>query len=290
VTAVTREEGGSDMPSGVNIKKVNYDEPSTLVKALEGTEVLIITMSVMAPRDMQFKLITAAAEANVPWVIPNEWGCDSANSEMFQDIVIGQAILAARKQIESLGKSNWTSILCGFWYEYSLSTSPVMYGFDFKNRAVTLYDDGNTNINTSTWQQCGRAVASLLSLPFESTSGPSLSQFKNKPVYISSFNVSQRDMLASVLRVTSTKESDWTITYEPSAKRFKDGQEQFAKGDRIGFGKLLYARVFYPDESGDFEKRHGLQNELLGLPKEDIDESTKVAIKMAEQGSPFGQH
>ncbi|KAK9323714.1 hypothetical protein V1517DRAFT_337593 [Lipomyces orientalis] len=287
ITAISREDSTSEMPAGVEVKKVNYDDQSSLVKALQGTDMLIITMSVMAPRDSESKLVEAAAEANVPWIMPNEWGGDHTDAQLVQDIIIGQSKLDNRAHIEKLGKSSWVGLTCGFWYEYSLSFSPLLYGFDFVNRAVTFYDDGNTSINTSTWAQCGRAVASLLSLKVhrdsEDDESPCLTNFKNESVYISSFRVSQRDMLSSVMRVTNTAEQDWKVEYEPTNERFKAGQEQFKKGDRAGFAKLLYARVFYPDGSGDFEAKHVLSNDMLGLPKENIDEATKTAIKMAEQ-------
>ncbi|CAF1274666.1 unnamed protein product [Adineta steineri] len=76
ITAITREDSTSKMPPGVEVKKVNYDDPSSLVEALKGQEVLIITMAVTAPKEQQTKLIEAAAAANVPWVLPNEYGGD----------------------------------------------------------------------------------------------------------------------------------------------------------------------------------------------------------------------
>ncbi|CAF0806414.1 unnamed protein product [Adineta steineri] len=74
ITALTREDSTSKMPPGVDVKKVNYDDPSSLVEALKGQEVLIITMAVTASKEQQTKLIEAAAAANVPWVLPNEFG------------------------------------------------------------------------------------------------------------------------------------------------------------------------------------------------------------------------
>ena len=74
VTAITRPDSSNKIPDGVHsIKKANYDDHSQLVEALKGQEVLIVTMSVFAPPESQFKLIDAAAEAGVKWVMPNEW-------------------------------------------------------------------------------------------------------------------------------------------------------------------------------------------------------------------------
>jgi hypothetical protein len=138
-----------------------------------------------------------------------------------------------------------------------------------------------------TLPQSGRAVANLLTLPLESTTGPSLSGFKNRLVYTASFCLSQRDMFESVLRVTGTKPEDWDIRYETTIQRFADGQNQLAEGDRAGFGKLLYSRGFFQDGSGNYEARRGLHNEILGLEKEHIDDFSKIAIARVESGSTY---
>ena len=57
----------------------------------------------------------------------------------------------------------------------------------------------------------------------------------------------------------------------------------------LGFGKLLYARIFYPDEPGNFDKHYGVSNDKLGLPEEDMDEATKRAVKRSEAGVGYGQ-
>jgi hypothetical protein len=270
------------------VKHVNYDDPATLVEALKGQEALIITMAVTAPPDSQEKLIEAAAAANVAFVLPNTWGIDSDNAEMGKDTFIAKAQLAAREKIEKLGKSAWIGVTCGFWYEYSLAAGDVSYGFDFQTKTVTLYDEGKVRMNTSTWPQCGRAVAKLLALPLHSDDGsPCLNDYKNKTVYISSFNIGQRDMLESVERVTGEK---WEVKYQPVKERYAEGVKEFQGGSRSGFGKLLYARPFYPDGSGEFEKTHGLQNDVLGLPKEDLDEYTKIAFDMVKKAIEEGRY
>lgn len=289
VTAITRADSTSKVAAAVTAAKVNYDDHESLVKALRGQEVLIITMAVTAPPEQQTKLIDAAAAANVPWVLPNEWGSDGTNVELGKETLLGEKQTKYRAQIEQLGKSSWIGIACSFWYEYSLSHGVETYGFDFKNRTVTFIDDGNTRINTSTWPQCGRGIAGLLSLKVlpdnENDKSPCLSQFRNKFVYMSSFLVSQKDMLDSVMRVTGSTREDWKVSYEPSKERYKSGMEELKKGNRYGFARLLYTRMFYPDGSGDYESSKGLHNGILGLPKEDLDESTKIALKMAEENT-----
>lgn len=113
-----------------------------------------------------------------------------------------------------------------------------------------------------------------------------LENFKDKVVYIKSFTVSQRDMLASALRVTGTTEADWAIMKEPSHERWANGVVEMRTGSREGFAKMLYTRIFYPDGCGNIEHK-GTLNALLQLPTEDIDEATKIALDRAKN-TPWG--
>ncbi|KAL8760294.1 MAG: hypothetical protein Q9184_003389 [Pyrenodesmia sp. 2 TL-2023] len=289
VTAITREGGTSQMPAGIEVKKVNYDDHSALTEALRGQDVLIITMGVRAPPDQQTKLIEAAAAADVPWVLPNEFGNDNANESLRDDVMINAVKTQYRELIEKLGKSSWIGIACGFWYEFCLGMGPNTYGFDIKNRSLVLFDEGTQAISTSTLPQVGRGVASLLGLKIlrddENDKSPCLSDFKNKFAYIASFVVNQKQMLESVLRVTKTEEKDWKISHESSKERFQKGDEMFKAGDFQGLRLAMFARNFYPDESGNFAATRGLDNDKLGLPKEDLDEYTKLAIQWATDGT-----
>ena len=161
------------------------------------------------------------------------------------------------------------------------------FGIDIRTRKATFFDDGKRKITSSTWQQCGNALAALLSLP-ESGASPSLSDWKNKPLYISSFTVSQRDMLDSLHRVMGTKDSDWEIKYEETSTRYKRGKDEMKEGKITGFATQLYTRQFFPDGAGEFGNKRELCNDLLSLPKEELDEATKRTVDMVQSGwNPF---
>ncbi|KAL9605860.1 MAG: hypothetical protein Q9179_000970 [Wetmoreana sp. 5 TL-2023] len=148
-----------------------------------------------------------------------------------------------------------------------LGGGPDRYGFDFKKRSLILFDGGEVAINTSTSPQCGPAIANLLSLkelPDDETDGsPTLSQFRNGSIYISSFRVSQRDMFESVKRVTGTTDTD---------------------------SKITYGRMFFPTGDGDYQSSLGLHNDLLGLPAEDLDEFTAIGVRIGENGELSQSH
>ncbi|KAK4543266.1 hypothetical protein LTR36_005816 [Oleoguttula mirabilis] len=273
VTAITRPDSTSSMPAGLHdIKKADYSDHDSLVKALSGQDFLIITMGIMAAKDSQQKLVDAAKEAGIKYIMPNEWGMDVAqNEQLGNDTMLGPGHLAMREYIEKAGLT-WISMACGFWYEFSLSGAEMRYGFDFKEKKVTLFNDGNIKLYTSTWPQVGRAVAKLLARE-------DLESFKNAAVHVYSFYISQRDMLASVLHVTGDKESDWTITTEDVQERFERGMKILQGGNWHGFAIALYSRCFFPDVVPSQEGR--FDNEKLGLPQEDLDQYTKIAVGYA---------
>jgi hypothetical protein len=220
--------------------------------------------------------------------MPNEYSPEFGDNEALgKSIIVYDHVNNTRRQIGKAGMS-WTSLTSSYWYEFSLAGSPSRYGFDFGKKELTTFDDGNVKINTSTWDQSGRAVAKLLSLKIlpedESDQSPTLSLWWNRALHISSFLLSQRDMLASVLRVTGENESDWTIKSQPAEERFKHAVDLIQSGDRSGFELAMYTRCFFKDGVGNYEKDGKLDNDILGLPMEDLDEATAFAVRMAETG------
>lgn len=289
VTGLTRPDSKSELPTGIHaVAKADYDDKATLVQALRGQEVLIITLPSGPQNDTQKKLIDAAIEAGVKYIMPNEYGTDQSNVSLRNDTVIGALAMEIRDYIEKAGKgkTHWIALSCSFWYEFSLAGSAARYGFDFDNKSLTLFDDGKQKICTSTWAQCGRAVAKLFSLPILPEGGrdsePTIGAFEDKAVFITSFVVNQQEMFESVLRVTGDKESGWTVSNESSAERYKRGAELAKQGDSTGYVMMLYSRVFYPNGGGDFSNK--VVNDVLSLPKEDLDAMTKDALKLHDTG------
>jgi hypothetical protein len=265
---------------------VDYDDESTIVEALKGIQFLVNTIGFHAPPDTEKKLIKAAAKAGVTYIMPSFYGYDPLNIKFQQDL-FGPGAVKILKDIENLNGPAYVVLASGFWYEWSLSLGESWYGFDIKTRTVTFFDDGKTKINTSTWSLCGQALAGLLSLPMAGTS-PAIEDWKNKPLYISSFRISQRDMLDSLHRVLNTTDDDWIISFQSTEERQQKGRAAMEQGDITGFAKALYSRTFYPNGDADYETLRGLHNKTLVLPTEDLDVATKRAVDMAMAGyNPF---
>lgn len=288
VTVLSRASSSSTFPDGVAVKSVDYDDEVSLTEALEGQQFLIITLSASADPQTHGKIIRAAGKAGVPHVMPNIYTGDYivGNDELAKEIPMAGFLRPIIQDIESVGASAWTVLVTGLWYEFSLASPPDWLGFDLAQRKVVFFDNGDRKMNLTTWKQSGRAVASLLDLPLQGSDKASLEGFKNRPVFVSSFFVSQRDVLDSIHRVSGTTDADWTITYEKSADRVSDGFAALAQGDLKGLAKATYSRLFYPGQDGVFE--HKLDNEVLGLPKDDLDEATGRALEMVKNGwAPF---
>ncbi|KIH92493.1 oxidoreductase CipA [Sporothrix brasiliensis 5110] len=306
ITALTRADSKNAIPDGVQKVVVDYDDHSSIVKALTGQDFLIITLSVRAPRDLSLKLATAAAEAGIRWIMPNAYGPNPNSQTMYDEMGFGQSYRGLMAKLHEL-KLNPVVLTCGFWYEFSLAGGLNRYGFDIANRKVTLFDKGDVQVYTSTLPQCGRAAAALLSLPVlpedaSSDASATLSHYTEpQPAYIRSFHVSQNDMLASLKRVTGTTDADWTITSEPSKERWANATKALQSGGGFqldgktpmspleAFGMVMYTRIFFPGGDGLTDK--DIKNGALGLPDEDLDEWTKEAVRLVETNelATYGQ-
>ena len=278
ITGITRADSSTALPEGIAVKKIDYDSHESLVAALKGQDVLIITLAISAPQDIEHKLIDAAAAAGVSWVLPNEFGSDNSKPTMHAPVLLFGGKTRYLEQVEKLGKSSWIGVVNNPWYEYSLGGG--LFGIDIKNRVARLWDDGNTKTNTTTFAQVGRGLAGLLSLPVSTTdSSPSLSDFKNKYVYISSFLTTQNEILASVQRVTGTSPSDWQVSYSPVEEAKKTGKEKFVKeGDFLGMIGYMYGTYFSKGLGGNYQEKR--DNRVLGLHDEDLDEATNRTVEM----------
>ncbi|KAB2101696.1 hypothetical protein AG0111_0g10451 [Alternaria gaisen] len=271
VTAITRTNSTNSLPEGVRIERVDYsgDDLDALVDALRGQQVLIVTMAIMAPRDAVSKL----------------FGHDAANKKLCDDSMLSPSGEAIHAEIEILGVSANIRLVCNFRYKFSLGGGPDRFSFEFTKRSLIVFDEGDVSFNVSTWAQCARAVANLFSLKQlpedESDNSPTLSQFGSRPVYISSFRLSQMEMFEVVKRVTSTSDDDWTITHESSEERRKDGFSEVMKGSFRQFTNMLYSRMYFPSGGGDYEP---LDDNSLSLPVEDLDQYTAISVRMGENG------
>ncbi|KAK3056858.1 hypothetical protein LTS18_011587, partial [Coniosporium uncinatum] len=145
ITAITRPDSQTTLPPGVKRAAVNYDDESSHISALRDQDFFIITLSVTAPTGTHTRPVAAAAKAGVPYIMPNTYGYDTSNASLVAEIPGGKNALGRITEVQNAGVS-FVSLTCGFWYEWSLALGEQWYGFDIKERKVTLIDDGKTRI------------------------------------------------------------------------------------------------------------------------------------------------
>ncbi len=156
-----------------------------------------------------------------------------------------------------------------------------MFSINIKDHTATLLDGGSTKFNTTTMSNVGLGVARLCELPITSSSPdqPSLSDYKNKFVYLSSFLTTQNEMLAAAQKATGTSASDWKIEHSTAEAFINEGKERLAKGDFYGMVNMLYGTNMKQGAGGNYESTKGTANKALGLPKEDMDEVMKRVVQ-----------
>ncbi|KAF2825275.1 NAD(P)-binding protein [Ophiobolus disseminans] len=289
ITVLTRPSSTATFPPAVTVTKVDYDSDASIQDALRGHDVLIITLPAQAPPDQHPRIVAAAAKVGVKYIVPNYYGYALSTRTAWapSDTALGnfERFVDDARSAEKDGVK-WIALVCGFWYEFSIGMGEPWAGFDIAGRRVTLLDEGRKKVNVSTWELCGKAMAKVLSLPIEKTNGGGLAlqDWDNEGLYISSFLVSQREILDSLHRVLGTSDEDWTIRYQPGRERDAEGMKELGEGKMTGFAKALYAKIFEEGGRGDYETGQGIDNEKLGLEKEELDVATKRAVAMVEGG------
>lgn len=80
ITAVSRTDSKSTFPNhpSVTVKRGDYSDPAFLASAFKGQDVLVLALGFMAMGE-QDRLIEAAVQAGVEWILPTEYAGDGAN-------------------------------------------------------------------------------------------------------------------------------------------------------------------------------------------------------------------
>lgn len=126
--------------------------------------------------------------------------------------------------------------------------------------------------------QAGLGVARFLNQCADPDGGIGLGRYRNTEVYLSSFLVSQKDVLESVQRVTGTTMDDWDIDSTKEVSTYiAEGGKMMQEGNVAGIWNLLFGNL-YAGVGGDYETKKGLSNESLGIPKVELDDEVRRAL------------
>lgn len=268
ITAIQRKESSATYGPEVIVKKGAFDDEDFLVDSLKGQDVLVIVLAIEA-FELQDNFIRAAAKAGVEYVLPIEFGSDM-ESKLADEFPLISKKKAPRKLIEDLGVSSWIAVNTNPWLEFCLANG--LLGFNLKERTAQLVNGGNTKFNTSSLPRVGAAVAGLLSLP-----DADLAQYKNRPFYVTSFHVTQRELFDSILRATKTTEKDWTVKTPTRESIYKDNAEGLKNNDPAAFYAVFLELHLREGYGGDFN--HKVDLGKFDLEKEDLDEIIRKTVE-----------
>lgn len=276
ITAITRTESGAIFPDGVIVKKGDYSDASFLASALEGQDVLVLQVNMMPDAmESQVTLIEAASKAGVRWVLPTEFGSD-IYSPIATDFPMTGMKKRYRDLIEEKGMS-WVAVVNNPWFDWSLKQG--LWSIDIPARKATVHNPGTVKFNTTTLEQVGRGSAALLSLSDEKLNG-----YKNKPVYLRSFLITQQQVLDSALRATGTKDSDWEIVKQDPEVAIKASRDAVAAGNPYAFVSEFYLAHMQEGRGGNYEEKAAKDADILGLEEESLDEVIKHVVEETGAG------
>ena len=87
----------------------------------------------------QTKLIAAAAQAGVKWILPTEYAGDGMNAAMVEAVPLFHPKREARRQVEELAKTHeglrWIGVATNPWMEFVRLFFPYPYSSIFEESA-----------------------------------------------------------------------------------------------------------------------------------------------------------
>jgi len=255
VTALVRSDSTTKatFPGNVNIREVDYSNPSTLADALKGQDAVISALN-HAFLGHQRALLDAAVSAGVQRFIPSEYGSDTLNPKA-APLPLFAHKKTEQKYIEELaaqGQITYTIVINGPFLDFGLNHG--FLGPDLKKKQITYLDGGNAKFSTTTLANVAKAVVGVLTKPEET---------KNRAVYVQDAALTLKDLFR--LSKQALGEEGWTeVDGGTTKEKEKSSYEKLAKEQKdmgVFLGFLLSA-IFREGYGGHFQQ---LDNELLGI-------------------------
>jgi putative NADH-flavin reductase len=120
VTALTRIDSKSLVPSGVKVHKTDYNSAASIAETFKGQDAVVSTIATAALGQQQ-TIIDEAVKAGVKRFIPSEYGVDTTKISGGVAKILG-AKLAAQAQLKKAAEENshfsWTGISTGLFFEW----------------------------------------------------------------------------------------------------------------------------------------------------------------------------
>ncbi|CAE6511999.1 unnamed protein product [Rhizoctonia solani] len=139
---------------GASLHAVSYDDEASLIKALDGADVLVSTVAAAGVTSAQIPLVKASKHAGVKVFFPSEYG------GKFEETP--SPLLQAKKAVLQAARDHGLPVATlnnGPFPEY-LFIPPL--GFSFSKKEVTIWGEGNTKITWTTVRSVADWLANVL--------------------------------------------------------------------------------------------------------------------------------
>ncbi|KAF7532856.1 hypothetical protein G7054_g7593 [Neopestalotiopsis clavispora] len=268
VTVVSRKSTPSSAhPDGVRVVQVDDGyPPEELERAFAGQDAVVMATSFQV-YGQEGKFVDAAIKAGVKRFIPSEYGGDTANAKtvaIFPMIGMRAQHIEHLKTKESAGLS-WTAICTGLFVDVALKTG--FLGFDLQGQRATVWDDGKYKFSGITRENVARAVVGVLKNPDITA---------NRHVYVSSFEASLNDLVATAEKIQDTR---YSILHTSTETEAEAARNALASGNFMAAAKLLLVATLNPGYGSNFADEGHLWNDKLGVPRENLTEVVARVIQ-----------
>lgn len=248
--------------------QIDDDSPkSQLVDAFKEQDALVSTMP-GRPYTAHLRIIDAAIEAGVKRFIASEYGNNTSPAAAELVDLYGEKAKINKylREHEDSGLT-WTSIHTGQFFDWGVESGWL--GYHLKERRAVIFDSGDTPWSTTNIDTVSSAVVKVLLNPAET---------KNRAVHVASFTVTQNEVLQALEKATG---ASWKVEKITSEGALKKARSMDSADHSEGLALLTLMLMYADDEDrgGNFEKHGWLDNDLLGLPKEDMPTVVEQIVK-----------
>jgi uncharacterized protein YbjT (DUF2867 family) len=263
-TVLSRQGSSSTFPSGVKVIHADYDSPDSLKEAFKGQDVVLSLVASAVIGD-QNSIIDAAIAAGVQRFVPSEFGSNTADARARAIVPFFEAKYGTVQYLKSKeDQISWTGVVTGPFFDWGLKVG--FLGLIHASKTATLYDDGKATFTTTNLHTIALALVKTLEKPEDS---------KNRYIYVSGLQVTQKQILEVAEKVTGEK---WSVSHKTVDELIEDGNVKIKTGDYSGVLQLIQGSTFgAKDELGNYESQ-GFWNDKLGLPKDDLEKSVRAVF------------
>ncbi|CAE6436148.1 unnamed protein product [Rhizoctonia solani] len=204
---------------GASLHTVSYDDEASLVKALEGADVLVSAVGAEGTLTAQVPLIKAAKAAGVKLFFPSLYGA------LLEDESNPSPLLKAKKSVIKIAQEvglPFAALSNGGFPEYCYIPP---FGYNFAEKKVTVWGDGNARSTWTTMHSVADWLANVLkTVP--------ITQLENKDIRI-------QGNVATANEVIALWEKKHNAKLEVDYRPFKELDDRLSANAEDFFATLL---------------------------------------------------